>query len=125
MRSMIRTVLDAAGHSTIVVASGAEGLARLAEPAPDLALIDLGLPDVPGLEVLRILRAAAGWKDTAILMLTASRDTHDIVTAKSYGAQGYLSKPVAATTLIAAVSDMLAQDDLVWLDDFTRSRRTA
>ena len=123
MRSMIQTVLDAAGHSTVAVASGAEGLARLSERAPDLALIDLGLPDISGLEVLRILRATPGWKNTAIVMLTASRDSQDMVTAKAHGAQGFLSKPVTAATLTAAVNDLLAQDDLVWLDDLTRSRR--
>jgi CheY-like chemotaxis protein len=124
MRSMIQTVLDAAGHSTVAVASAAEGLARLSEPAPDLALIDLGLPDISGLEVLRILRATPGWRNAAIVMLTASRDSQDMVTAKTHGAQGFLSKPVTAETLVAAVNDLLAQDDLVWLDDLTRSRRT-
>ena len=101
--------------------TGAEGLARLAESPPALVLLDLGLPDIPGLTLLRLLRAASGWEGVKILMLTASSDLANVVAAKQAGATGYVCKPIKAEALVSMVSDLLARDDLTWLDDYTRS----
>lgn len=124
MVQLASIVLESRGYLVSVADSGAAGLQWLAEPAPDLVLLDLGLPDVPGLEVLRRLRAVASWAGARILILTASEATDDIVKAKGHGAAGYLCKPIMPDTLGQMVDELMGQPDLVWLDDFTRARKT-
>lgn len=123
VQKLAQAILSSKGHRTTVAGSGAEALARMAEVPPDLVLLDLGLPDVPGLEVLRHLRAARAWDHVRILMLTASHEVQDIVRAKQAGASGYVCKPVQPDTLADMVCDLLEQDTLLWLDDHTRAHK--
>lgn len=125
IRDLARTVLNARGFDVTYAETGAAGLAKLADPAPDLVLLDLGLPDLSGLELLKHFRAARAWEGVRILMLTASHETDHIVQAKAAGASGYLCKPIQPETLGQMVVDLLSDDSLLWLDDYTRSRRTA
>ena len=125
IRQLAQAILSARGQSITVVGTGAEALARMAEAAPDLVLLDLGLPDVPGLEVLRHLRAARSWAHVRILMLTASHEIEDIVRAKQAGASGYVCKPIHPDALANMVCDLLEQDTLLWLDDYTRAHKGA
>lgn len=120
---LVSAVLSDPSRTIVMATTGAEGLERLSHAAPDLVLLDVGLPDVSGFEVLRILRAAPGWVGTRILMLTASHEIDDLVKAKSGGASGYICKPVKPETLGEMVADMLTDRDLLWLDDYTRARR--
>ncbi|WP_339871506.1 response regulator [uncultured Brevundimonas sp.] len=121
IRQLVVGILSAEGHHVTAVPSGAEGLARLAEPPPALVLLDLGLPDISGLTLLPLLRSATGWEDVKILMLTASSDIDNVVAAKQAGALGYVCKPIQTDVLVQMVRDVLARDDLTWLDDYTRS----
>lgn len=123
MGALAEALVVRQGRSAILVSTGAAALARLAEPPPSLVLLDLGLPDVPGLEVLRLLRAASGWSAVRILVLTASHQMDDIVAAKRAGASGYICKPVQPDALSEMICDLLDQPQLTWVDDYTRSRR--
>lgn len=123
IRQMAEAMLSRERRIVTTVDTGARALARLAERTPDLVLLDLGLPDVPGLEVLRLMRAAKGWHAVKILVFTASHDVDDIVQAKRLGASGYVSKPIQPDLLADMVCDLLEQADLIWLDDYTRSHR--
>lgn len=123
IQQLAQAILSSRGQSITVVGTGAEALARMAEPAPDLVLLDLALPDVQGLEVLRHLRAARSWDHVRILMLTASHDVEDIVRAKQAGASGYVCKPIRPDALADMVCDLLEQDGLLWLDDYTRAHK--
>lgn len=120
---LAKAVLSPRDQLVTTASSGAEALARLAEPPPDLVLLDLGLPDVSGLEVLRLMRAARGWDQVRILVFTASHSIEDIVAAKRLGASGYVCKPIQPDLLADMVCDLLAQPDLIWMDDYTRSHR--
>ncbi|MBJ7484691.1 response regulator [Brevundimonas sp.] len=123
IQQLAQAILSPRGHNVVVAGTGAEALARLAQAPPDLVLLDLGLPDVPGLEVLRHLRAARSWDRVRILMLTASHEIGDIVHAKQAGASGYVCKPIQPDTLADMVCDLLEQDSLLWLDDYTRAHK--
>ena len=123
IRELTQALLGRKDRVVDAVGTGAEGLARLADPAPDLVLLDLGLPDVPGLEVLRLLRSASDWRQVRILMLTGSHEINDIVAAKKAGASGYVCKPVQPDVLADMVCDLLQSSDLIWLDDYTRAVR--
>lgn len=122
---LVSAVLSDPSRTIVTAMTGAEGLERLTQTAPDLVLLDVGLPDVSGFEMLRILRGAPGWARTRILMLTASHEIDDIVKAKSGGASGYICKPVQPETLAEMVADILTDRDLIWVDDYTRARRPA
>ena len=117
--------LSGPSRQIVTVQTGAKALETLTDPPPDLVLLDVGLPDVSGFEVLRILRGAPAWADVRILMFTASHEMDDIVRAKALGASGYICKPVKPETLEQMVDDILTDGTLSWLDDYTRSRRQA
>lgn len=121
VRMFADTLLSKTGRSIVTAATGADALAFLAQPAPDLVLLDVGLPDISGLEVLRVLRETPTWDRTRILMLTASHEIDDIVKARHGGASGYICKPVQPDTLADMVTDILERSDLLWLDDYTRA----
>jgi len=123
IQELAQAILSARGQNITVVGTGAEALARMAEAAPDLVLLDLGLPDVPGVEVLRHLRAARSWDHVRILVLTASHEIEDIVRAKQAGASGYVCKPIQPDALADMVCDLLERDTLLWLDDYTRAHK--
>ena len=71
-RKLARDVLDAAGFRTVEAATGAEGIARAAEDQPDVILLDLRLPDMPGAEVARRLRSDDGTPRVAVVAMSAS-----------------------------------------------------
>lgn len=122
---MAQVLLSNSGRRVTVAATGAEALARMADAPPDVVLLDLGLPDISGLEVLRLFRAAPTWSRVRILMLTGSHETDHIVQAKQAGASGYVCKPIQPGVLADMVSDLLDQDSLTWLDDYTRAYRSS
>lgn len=123
IRQMAEALLGRDGRRVTVVATGAAALARMAEPPPDLVLLDLGLPDISGLEVLHHFRAAPTWRDVRILVLTASHETAHLVRAKEGGASGYVCKPIQPDALADMVCDLLAHASLTWLDDYTRAHK--
>ena len=123
IRSLAEAILSSQSRTVTTVASGAAGLARMAESPPHLVLLDLGLPDISGLDVLRHFRAAPSWREVRILMLTASHDIDHVVQAKQAGASGYICKPIQPDALAEMVCDLLEQDSLLWLDDYTRAHK--
>lgn len=121
IQQMVEALLERRGCHVSVASTGAAALATMAAPAPDLVLLDLGLPDISGLEVLRHFRAAETWRHVRILVFTASHDTDTIVRAKQTGASGYVCKPVAPNALAEMVGNLLDQPSLTWIDDYTRA----
>jgi two-component system response regulator PhoP len=97
--------LRAAGYAVDVSADGIEGL-YLGEEFPiDLAIIDLGLPELPGLEVIRRLRRRG--RDFPILVLTARSEWQDKVAGLEAGADDYLTKPFHTEELMARINALL------------------
>ena len=99
------TVLDAHGYATIEAQSGERAVARVASNTPDLVILDLGLPDIDGLEVIRRIRSFdAG---TPILVLSAHGDDASKVAALDAGADDYVPKPFSMPELLARVRTAL------------------
>lgn len=98
---LLRRALRAQRHVVDVVTDGASGLAAAQGGAYDLIILDLGLPDLDGIEVCRRLRAKH--VGTPILMLTARDEIEDRVSGLDAGADDYLGKPFALTELLARV----------------------
>jgi two-component system, OmpR family, KDP operon response regulator KdpE len=105
--SILRVVaanLRARGYEALTAASGTVALRVIETQQPDCIVLDLGLPDLGGLEVLRRLRA---WTATPVVILTAVGDERDKTTALDLGADDYVTKPFAMTELLARVHGAL------------------
>ncbi|MGX1701843.1 response regulator transcription factor [Microbacterium sp. NPDC055357] len=99
--------LKTAGYDTILVEDGAEGLEAALSGAADLVLLDIGLPTMDGLEVLRELRARA--TGIPVIMLTARSSTRDTVEGLDAGASDYVAKPFTFDELLARVRSRLRE----------------
>jgi two-component system copper resistance phosphate regulon response regulator CusR len=99
--SFLMTGLKAHGYVVEHVTTGAEALARLREGSPDLIVLDLALPDIDGLRVLRRLRQEK--RAVPVIILTARDDVHDLVDGLDFGADDYLTKPFAFEEFLARV----------------------
>jgi two-component system response regulator MprA len=105
LRDALRRALALAGYATDTAAGGAEALTRVASASPDAIVLDLGLPDVDGLEVCRRLRAAGD--RVPILMLTARDAVADRIDGLDAGADDYLVKPFDVGELQARLRALL------------------
>jgi len=92
-------------HEVATASNAAQGLARLAEHEPDLVLLDIGLPDMDGLEVLKRIKQTA--PDTVVIMVTAHQEIRTVVDAVKFGAYDYLVKPVDRQGLLVTVNNAL------------------
>lgn len=120
IRDMARTALSKRGFGIEDAASGAEALARLDAPPPDLVILDLELPDLSGLEVLKRMNTARGWKDVRVLMLSADHKLDSVINARAAGAVGYLCKPIEPSSLDRMVGAFASDRRLTWVDDYSR-----
>jgi two-component system KDP operon response regulator KdpE len=96
----LRASLASHGFRLIEAASGASGLAEAAARVPDLVLLDLGLPDMDGVEVARRLRE---WSSVPLLVLSARGQERDKIEALDAGADDYLTKPFGIGELLARI----------------------
>jgi two-component system KDP operon response regulator KdpE len=99
LRAM-RTILTEKQFKVTTASRGEEGLARAAANEPDLIILDLGLPDMDGVEVCRRLRE---WTQTPIIILSVRDSERDKVSALDRGADDYLTKPFGIEELLARV----------------------
>ncbi|HEY1626719.1 MAG TPA: response regulator transcription factor [Streptosporangiaceae bacterium] len=104
LRDFIRTYLERAGFTVLSTGSGAEAIGMAADAAPDLVVLDLGLPDIPGETVARELRAAT---PVPILMLTAKSTEEDRIRGLELGADDYVTKPFSPRELVLRVQAIL------------------
>src|SRR5690606_15061660 len=104
VRSAMQRALTERGHAVHAAATALEALRRVAAQAPDLIVLDLGLPDLDGADALRMLR---GITDTPIIIATARDDEEEIVRLLRAGADDYMVKPFSGPHLDARVTSVL------------------
>jgi two-component system KDP operon response regulator KdpE len=100
IRRFVRTALQAEGFQVVEAEQGQRGLIDAATRAPDLMIVDLGLPDMDGLQVIQDLRT---WSAMPIIVLSARSDEKDKIEALDAGADDYLTKPFSVGELLARV----------------------
>jgi two-component system KDP operon response regulator KdpE len=100
IRRFLRVTLQAQGYRLFEAITGADGLVEAASRQPDVVMVDLGLPDMDGLEVIRRLRE---WTGVPIIVLSARGQEADKVAALDGGADDYVSKPFGVDELLARV----------------------
>jgi two-component system KDP operon response regulator KdpE len=100
MRRFLRITLRSHGYRLVEAATAQEGLMQATTRNPDVVLLDLGLPDLDGLEVTKRLRE---WTQTPIIVISAREQEQDKVKALDAGADDYLTKPFSAGELLARI----------------------
>lgn len=98
--NLLKHSLTANGFDVLDAPTGSEGIQRMIERRPDLVILDFGLPDMTGLEVLRKIRE---WSKTPVIFLTVRDADEDKVAALDGGADDYLTKPFSVPELLARV----------------------
>ncbi len=107
IRELLRRYLERAGYGVLTTASGAEAIRLVDRGSADLVLLDLGLPDVAGSEVLRAAREDG--RRTPVLVLTARSDVEDRIAGLSQGADDYVTKPFSPREVVLRVGAVLAR----------------
>jgi two-component system KDP operon response regulator KdpE len=100
MLRFLRASLKSHGYRLVESTTGQDGLAQAAARCPDVILLDLGLPDLDGIEVTRQLRE---WTQTPIIVLSARGQDDDKINALDAGADDYLTKPFSVGELLARI----------------------
>ncbi len=100
IRRFLRISLEANGYHIHETATGQDAIIKTAQIRPDLVILDMGLPDMDGLEVLKRLRE---WTQTPVIILSVRDSDHDKVAALDAGADDYLTKPFSLEELMARI----------------------
>lgn len=100
MRRFLRVTLQSERYALIEAETAAEGLSQTATRSPDIVLLDLGLPDMDGLEVIKKLRE---WSAVPIIVISAREQEGDKIKALDEGADDYLTKPFGSGELLARI----------------------
>lgn len=100
MQLFLRSLVEGHGMKTVSSDSATDGVTQAATRSPDVVLLDLGLPDADGLDVVKRLRA---WSSVPIIVISARGRDRDKVEALDVGADDYLTKPFSAEELLARI----------------------
>jgi CheY-like chemotaxis protein len=112
-RDMLSRRLVRRGYAVITAPDGAQGHAMACSEAPDLILMDVGLPDMDGWQVTQLLKANAQTRDIPIIALTAHALLSDREKAREVGCDGYDTKPVEFARLIDKIEALLVTKGVV------------
>ena len=116
----LKTSVSAAGYDAFVAKTGTDALHLIASQCPDCILLDLGLPDMDGSQIIRSVR---GWTQTPIIVVSARSMEEDKAAALDEGADDYITKPFGAVELLARIRAALrhtrttAEKDEIGLTD--------
>jgi len=98
VRNLITTTLRSNDYRYITAPNGASAILSASSQQPDIVLLDLGLPDLDGVEIIRRIRS---WSDMPIIVISARSEDSDKVSALDAGADDYLTKPFSVTEMLA------------------------
>ena len=108
IRRLLAITLESNEYKVLQASTGKEGILLAASHSPDLILLDIGLPDMSGHEVLKELRL---WFNKSIIMLSVQNSEKDIVSALDNGATDYLSKPFRSAELLARIRSAIRNNN--------------
>lgn len=114
MRAFLRAALESNGlaEDIIEAKSGFEALRILPRERFDFAFVDINMPDIHGLEVIRLMRASEAHVKTPILVVSSEASPRDLERGLSLGADGWLKKPFTPEGLVAAIREILVKRGL-------------
>ena len=100
IRNFIATILNTNDYDAITASSGADAMSMVTSHCPDVMLLDLGLPDMDGMEIVRAVRS---WSNVPIVVISARNHERDKVEALDAGADDYITKPFGSAELLARI----------------------
>jgi adenylate cyclase len=109
---ILKVRLESQGYEVVTAADGEEALLRARELEPDLVLLDVMMPKLDGISVLKQLKLEAAQKFVPVILVTAKADTRDIVNGLEAGGDDYLTKPFEQAALLARVRSLLRTKEL-------------
>ena len=104
---ILRMRLESHGYEVVTAADGEEALVRLSEHKPDLVLLDIMMPKLDGIAVLKQMKKLAGDDFLPVILVTAKADTRDMIAGLEAGGDDYLTKPFEQSALLARVRSLL------------------
>jgi CheY-like chemotaxis protein len=104
---LVKAILERSGHEVVEASDGAEALASVRARKPDLVVLDIAMPEVDGLEVLRRLRADPTTSELPVVLLSARAQEADVERGFAIGASAYLKKPFSPRELSEHVAELL------------------
>ena len=118
MRRLLRVTLEANGYEVLDAGTGQDGLAQAAQGRPDIVLLDLGLPDSDGVEVLKRLRE---WSKVPVIILSVRDRENDKIAALDAGADDFVTKPFGGGELLARLRTTLRRSQPSFSDAIFRT----
>ena len=109
---LVGFVLAHAGYEVVSVADGSEAIAALEADPPKLAILDVMMPELSGIDVLRRVRANDSIKNMQVILLTVLASDSDVAAGFAAGATDYVTKPLILDELLKIVQEFLAQDNI-------------
>ncbi len=109
IRQQVRACLQAAGHSVVEAENGAIGLQKAKDNPVDMAIVDVNMPVMNGLEMLENLRAVPGKKDLPVFILTTESSKDLVARGKQHGATAWIVKPFKPDVLAKGVAHVLSR----------------
>ena len=100
IRNLITTTLKAHEYKYLTAQNGENAIMQASSHNPDIVLLDLGLPDIDGIEVIKKIRT---WSETPIIVISARSEDNDKIEALDAGADDYLTKPFSVEELLARI----------------------
>lgn len=107
LRELFRLSLEHKGYTVRTGTNGAEGVRLAREDPPDVIIMDGNMPVMDGLDALKKLRTSRGLQNIPVIMLTMRSHQVDMITGYRFGAQEYLTKPIAIEQLLVTVKKVL------------------
>jgi len=109
IQKLVKLVLEKNGFEIIQALSGEDGLKELdKDPHPDLVLLDIMMPGIDGMQVLRTMKGTAETKEIPVIMLTALAQENVVLEGVKLGAKGYIRKPFNPKDLVSRVTEVIA-----------------
>lgn len=112
IRNFFRTVLEANNYDVIMANTGAEAYSMVTSQCPDVVLLDLGLPDMDGMKILKSVRE---WSSMPIIVVSARTHERDKVEALDLGADDYITKPFGTSELLARVRTAIRHSRVTYM----------
>jgi two-component system, OmpR family, response regulator MtrA len=107
--ALVTAVLERSGCEVIAVHDGAQALETVRAANPDLVVLDISMPELDGLEVLRLFRADVATQDLPVILLSAQAQEADVELGYATGANAYVKKPFSPRDLAERVAELLPQ----------------
>jgi len=109
---VLQVRLQAQGYELVTAVDGMDALAKVRELEPDLVLLDVMMPKLDGISVVKQLKQDSTFRFTPVILVTAKADTRDVVAGLEAGGDDYLTKPFEQAALVARVRSMLRIKEL-------------